>query len=338
MSDDLHRARSPREFRRSTVRPWVVPFGLLLAFSLFGCATPIGVTKVGLEKAYQEINANALTGMTLSPDTKIVLHRFDLLEQFDKEPADVITLLHEKASRDPRRDLRFALAELSFFHGKQLEQRMTINGRPTGAADYYLMAAVYAYYYLLGSSREATTNPYDRQFRVAADLYNRALGKGLATGKGGRLEFQNGVRELPIGRLAISLDLKALPWPLEDFDNFLPTDDYTVYGLSVRNRTPGLGLPLIAVHKKTPEYPGGPVIPVTAFLRVAGDIHDLGEKTASASLEIYTGYDETGLVVNGNNVPMETDTTTPLAYKLSDTAIWKQVGLRRFFPVRRNLN
>jgi pimeloyl-ACP methyl ester carboxylesterase len=312
-----------------------LPFILLSAIFLSGCATPIGVQKVGLEAAYHEINANALTGMTLSPETTIVLQRFDLVGRFDKDPAAAIALLHEKASWDPRRDLRFALAELSFYHGKQLEQRTIINGRSTGASDYYLMAALYAYYYLLGPTAEAPanlpTNPYDHQFQIAAALYNQALGKGFATGADGRLEFQPGVRQLPIGQLEMSLKPDALPWRLEDFDNFLPADDYTVHGLSVRNRTPGLGLPLIAVHKKTAEYPGGPVMPVTAFLRVAGGLSDLGDKTAGASLEFFSAYEEADVVVNGRKVPIETDSTAPLAYKLSGTDIWKALGLHRFF-------
>jgi pimeloyl-ACP methyl ester carboxylesterase len=328
-------------FRSRTVRPGRLPITLIiiLIVSLCGCAAPIGVQRVGLEAAYREINANALTGTKLSPETTIVLQRFDLVERFEKDPAAAIALLHEKATRDPRRDLRFALAELSFYHGKHLEQRPIINGHPTGAADYYLMAALYAYYFLLGPASEAQaaqpttlpTNPYDHQVQVAAALYNQALSKGFATGPDGRLEFQNALRHLPVGDVEISLDSKALPWPLEDFTKFLPADDYIVYGLSIRNRTPGLGLPLIGVHKKTPDYPKGPVMPITAFLRVTGGIGDLGEKTARATLEFFSAFEETDLTVNGRPVPMETDSTAPLAYRLSDTDIWWEFGLHRFF-------
>jgi pimeloyl-ACP methyl ester carboxylesterase len=312
-----------------------LPFILLTSALLSACATPISVRKVGLEAAYREINANAITGMTLSPETIIVLQRFDLVERFDKDPAAAIALLHEKAIHDTRLDLRFALAELSFYHGKQLEQRAIINGHPTGAADYYLMAALYAYAYLLGPAGDAPShtpiNPYDHAFRIAATLYNQALGKGFATGPDGRLEFEPGVRQLPVGRLTISLKPDALPGRLEEFNLFLPADDYIVRGLSVRNRTPGLGLPLIAVHKKTSDYPRGPVLPATAFLRVAGSLSDLADETARATLEFYSAFEEMNVVVNGRTVPMETDSTAPLAYRLSDTDLWSQLGLRRFF-------
>jgi pimeloyl-ACP methyl ester carboxylesterase len=303
---------------------------ILSSFMLFGCATPVGVTKVGTDRAYQQINANATTGPMLSPETKIVLNRFDLLGQFDKDPAAVIALLHERTIQDPRRDLRFALAELSFLRGKQLEQKMTINGKPTGAADYYLLAAVFAYDYLLGPGSEEHSDPYDPRTQMVADLYNLALGKGFATGKDGRLEFKNGVRVMPIGRLEISLNLDKLSSRLEDFDNFLPADDYTVYGLTVRNRTSGLGLPLIALHKGTPEHHGGLVSPVTVFLRIAGEISSQNDKTTGASLEFYYAYDDTEMTVNGRTVSLETDSTASLAYQLSNDNIWKEFGLGQF--------
>ena len=313
-----------------------VLFLFALIFFLSGCATPIGVRKVGTEKAYQEINASALMGNEISSDTKIVLHRFDLLEQFDDDPAAVISLIHKKATRDMRRDLRFALAELCYYYGKKLPKsgRLFDNAHRIVPADYFLMSAVYAYYYLFSAAGEEPPRHYDRRFRFACDLYNRALGKGLATGKKGRMEFKDGVRELPVGRLSITLKSDLFPWPLEAFQEFTPADDYAVRGLSVRNRTPGVGLPLVALHKKTPEMPKGPAIPITAFLRLEGDVSDLGNGSEKASLELYSAYEETEVTVNDQQVPLETDSTTPLAYRLEDSQIWK-VGLRNFLSANR---
>jgi pimeloyl-ACP methyl ester carboxylesterase len=303
---------------------------LVPALFLAGCATPVGVRKVGIEQAYLSINASALTGTTLSPETKVVLHRFNLLDRYGQDPATAITLLNDKALQDPRRDLRYALAEMCFLYGKLLEQHVTINGRPTGATDYYLLAAVYAYYYLLGPSSDEPIDPYDHRFQIAASLYNLALGKGLATGPDGRLEFHSALRHLPVGNVAITIDAKSLPWPLEDFINFLPADAYTIYGLTIRNRVPGLGAPLIAVHKNIVEDVGGPVIPLTAFLRVDGTIQNLNDKSARATLEIHSGFHDPTVKVDGKEVQLETDTTTPLAYRLKDASLWSQLGPRRF--------
>lgn len=345
MSDDLHStarfnrptrkipaAETSRRFWSRNLRTWSMRTALVLtlAVSVFGCATPIGVRKVPADITYQENTANALGSNVLSYDTQIVLYRFDLVQRFEKEPAAVIALLQEKASKDPRRDLRFALAEMSFFYGKTLEKRGIFFPNWAEPYDYYLMSAVYSYYYLFGESEKELGDPYDRRFQTAVDLYNLALGKALATGKDGKLVLQDEIRQLPIGNLEISLKWKVREWPLEDFEDFLPADDYTVYGFTIRARTPGLGLPLIALHKKTTEYPGGPAMPLTAFLRVTGDVQDFNEKAVAASIEIYSGYKGTTIEANGHKVPLETDTTAPLAYRLSDAYLWRQLGPRRF--------
>ena len=154
-----------------------MPLVLALVFCLIGCSSPIGVKKVGMRKAYQESNANVLNGEGLSEETKIVLHRYDLLKQFEKDPAASITFIHKKAIQDTRLDLRFALAELCYSHGEKL-QETTDTGRNGLAADYFLMSAIYAYQYLFSSTTGGAAVPYDHRFRVACDLYNRALGKG----------------------------------------------------------------------------------------------------------------------------------------------------------------
>ena len=122
---------------------------------------------------------------------------------------------------------------------------------------------------------EDLPGPYDRRFLIVSDLYNRALGQSLATGKDGRLEFKDGVRHLPVGNIIISFNKESLGLPMEEFQTFLPADDYAVRGLTLRNRTAGLGSPLIAIKKKTERLPRGQAMPVTAFLKVEGDVSAL---------------------------------------------------------------
>ena len=60
---------------------------------------------------------------------------------------------------------------------------------------------------------------------------------------------------------------------MEEFEKFLPADQYVVRGVSVRNRTSGVGLPLIAVRKDVRQaVSGGQAAPVTAILRVQGGV------------------------------------------------------------------
>jgi pimeloyl-ACP methyl ester carboxylesterase len=301
---------------------------LILALSLFACATPIGVNKMDVRAAYHNINANALNADLISSETTIVLKRYDLLKRFEKDTAAVIALLHEKALHDKRRDILFALAELSFFHGERLKKATPDVGQGL-APDYFLMSAIYAYQYLLGRGGEDSPGSYDRRLQIAGDLYNRALALGLATGKDDHLEFKDGVRHLPVGKITISVNKESLGLPLEAFQFFLPADDYAVRGLTVRNRTAGLGSPLIAVKKKTAQMPRGQAIPITAFLRVEGDLSALSNHSASASLGLYSVIEKTEATVNGRKVPLETDSTTPIAFQLNDAPVWN-LGLKSF--------
>jgi pimeloyl-ACP methyl ester carboxylesterase len=274
------------------------------------------------------MNANALSADVISDDTKVVLYRHNLLDLYDTDVEGVISQLHEKARKDTRRDIRFALAELSFLRGERL-RNSTSFGNPGAASNYFLMSALYAYDYLLGKVGEDLYGPYDSRFRTASDFYNRALALSLSMGVDDYLEFEEGVRSLPVGEINLTFDKDSLGIPMDDFQFFLSADDYEVRGLSVRNRTPGLGSSLIAVQKKSEVYPRGLAIPVTAFLKVEGDVNSLSNNSARASLKLYSGYNEAEITVDDRKIPLETDTTTPIAYQLNDAPGWS-LGLESF--------
>jgi pimeloyl-ACP methyl ester carboxylesterase len=309
-------------------RSVLTPLILILTLFLFSCATPIGVNKMEMREAYQSIRTNALNADSISSDTTMLLKRYDLLKRFEKDTAAVIALLHEKARQDKRRDILFSLAELSFYHGEKL-RKTTLAEDQSLAPDYFLMSAIYAYQYLLGGGREDSPGTYDRRLQIAGDLYNRALALGLTTGQDDQVEFKTGVRRLPVGEITILFGKDSLDFPFEEFQSFLPADNYAVRGLTVRNRTAGLGSPLIAVKKKTEKTPRGQSLPVTVFLKVDGDINALSDHTATASLGLYSVIEEMEITVNGQKVPLETDSTTPIAYQLNDAPIWS-LGLRSF--------
>jgi len=316
------------------LRVFHVSLVFVLTLLLIACATPIGVTKVEMRESYKTINANALSADLVSSDTKIVLKRYNLLERLDKDTAAVIFILHEKALKDKRRDLLFALAELSFFHGERLKKADSPD-KPGSDKDYFLMSSIYAYYYLYGKEGEDLPGPYDRRFITAGDFYNRGLARGLAIGKDSKWETKERVRSLPVGEITLSLGKNYLGLPFEEFQYFLPADDYEVRGLTIRNRTAGIGLPLIAVKKKTEQFPSGISIPVTAFLKVEGDISALSKNAARASLELYSGYDATETMVNDQKVPLKNDSTTPIAYHLNDAPIW-ELGIKSFLNPSEN--
>ena len=100
----------------------------------------------------------------------------------------VIAYLHDKALHDDRRDTLYALAELSYLYGERLEESVAVDKKAL-APDYFLIASIYAYFFLLDDRGEPVLNAFDIRARTAADLYNFALWRGMQTGNEGGLNL-----------------------------------------------------------------------------------------------------------------------------------------------------
>ncbi len=299
--------------------------GLVL---LAGCTTPIGVHQVSPRESYRELMANPLTEGVASNATNIVLRRFDLVGKYKSAPAAVIAYLHDKALHDERRDTLYALAELSYLYGVGLETSVD-SAKQALAPDYFLLASIYAYFFLLDDRVEPAPNAFDIRARTACDLYNFALWRGMQTGQAGGISLSSGVRHLPVGTLAITVDLTKYPWQLGEFERFEPVDKYVIRGISTRNRSKGVGSALIGVKLVTQETPFPFAVPTTIFMRIHANLAELTAGTATASLEFYSAYDDNLLEVKGRHPPLETDTTTPVAYALETSKLW-ELGMGAF--------
>jgi pimeloyl-ACP methyl ester carboxylesterase len=290
---------------------------LLCVTFVAGCATPIGVNVVSPRQSYQDAYANPLNAGVLSDQAKSVLYRYDLLKKFDKEPAATLTELHQKALHDDRGDILYTLAEGSYLYGSQLVDSYQVEEQKL-APDYFLLSALYSWYFVSAERASQRLNIFDHRARTAIDMYNFGLWQAFATGEGEGLVLQATERKLPGGRISISLDTSQFPWKMEEFEKFLPADRYAVRGVAVRNRTAGIGLPLIAVRGKT-----GQPVPVTAALRVQGDLTALSAGTARAALELYSTQDTSSVKdLKGTAIPLESDLTTPLAYKMEGSSFF----------------
>ena len=284
---------------------------------LSGCATPIGVNKVSPQQSYQDAYANPLNAGVLSDQAKFVLNRYDLLKEFDKEPAETMAILHEKALHDERGDILYALAEGSYLYGSKLARSILVEEQKL-APDYFLLSSLYSVYFVREERAGQRLNIFDHRVRAAIDMYNFGLWQAFETGKTKGLVLQDADRKLPFGGISIVLDTSQFPWKMEEFDKLLPADGYAVRGVSVRNRTAGIGLPLIAIREES-----GQAVPVTAILNVEGDLASLNAGSARASLEIYSTKDtSTVQSKDGIALPIESDFTTPLAYRMEGSSFF----------------
>jgi pimeloyl-ACP methyl ester carboxylesterase len=306
---------------------------IVVLMLLAGCATPIRTREVGVRRTYEAINVNALREDACSDATVDVLHRFSLHEQFQEAPNKVIEILHDKACEDERRDLLYALSELTYLTANEIQKGSRVPSE--WARQYYLSSAIYAYFYLLGDLGEAPPSPYDRRFRVACDLYNTALAQALTIRREDGA-FEDGVRQLPVGTIFLELRSAHFPYKLESFERLIPSDQLAVYGLTVRDRHPGLGAPFIAEEKISPGTPIAGTVPGTLFLRVEGGIRDLETGASRGLVELYSSYEEQEIDVDGKTVPLEDDLTAQLAYWLNQPFFWK-VGRLQFLTGRQLL-
>ncbi|WP_133718974.1 alpha/beta fold hydrolase [Methylocaldum gracile] len=304
--------------------PWILRLaGLALVLS--GCATPVGVRHVDIQTAYRIHTESALSAEQPSEPSKMVLRRLGLLDRFGAEPAAVLAELHRGLNPSGDDDRLFALAELSFLHADR-----------TGDRAYFLASSVYAWALLFPDDAAGTPlQPSDPRFRLAYDLYNQAVAKGLAAhGKGvdkNEVRLTPGVYKLPFGTLGVSLDDTGLTWGGCRLDRFIPTTTLEVRGLRNRYRTPGLGAPLaasLAERQASAKVVGserlGPrtKVPVTALLRFEHARASLGEGRIRGRIEVYAADQTSTVQVDGRDQPLESDPTAALAYQLEGSPIY----------------
>jgi len=261
-----------------------------------------------------------------TPRTVQLLRRYDLVGLHERSPEAALARLQKEIESEPTLEKICSYAELSYLHGKRLEQR----GKPKDALDAYGAAVAYAYWYLLDPALDPVRNPYDPQFRRACDLYNDALAGAMRLvirqnrlRPGETQVIQTGQKQLQV-----QVVLRG-PWRPEEIDRLEFVRDYEVEGgLTNHYHTYGLGVPLIAVRAKLPEvtqadryYPPGLSFPITAFLRVE---RQTPQQAASGvyrcTLELYDPLYSSDIAVANRLVPLETDLTTPLAYFLDNPA------------------
>lgn len=327
---------APPARRCSTASPWIAPLLLLtLAAWLAGCSTPIGADRTSPSRAYRDLNASALVD-EVSSETRKMLHLLELQEAYDRDPAGALLTLHERACHDDRRDLLFALAELNYLHAQHLTGR-AVPTDPYRARDYHLAAAIYAWFYLLGDDRASLPDPFDRRFRLATDIYNRSVSRAFAYGTDRDTAVVPGGGERPLGpgTVHIRFSQPVFRWRLDEIERFLPADEYRVRGLTVRDQQSGLGSPLIVVGKNLDQKRYPRRMPATLLLRAPGDVRRWRAGQLDLSLELYSSYESETVDIQGRPVPLENDTTAPLAYGLNEAWIWKLGGVQFFSSEQR---
>lgn len=302
---------------------WCGLFSGVLAVAVLaaGCATPIGVARGTTQETYYSLTANVLSAGEPSSWSKQVLHRNNLAERFNDDPAGTLGELHSRLKDRTTSDGLFALAELSFFHAEQSAHR-----------EYYLAAAAYAYAFLLPERQDVLIRPVDPRARLAVDLYNWGIGRGLASPDDGEVLLDAGTRALPFGEMTLTVDPSQFLWGGYRFKRFIPVGEFVVRGLANRYRQAGVGAALAAevepvgsdaaAETARKRIPPRIKVPVTAFVRFAEPLRAIAEGKIYGQIELYASDQTTTVAVGERHVPLELEPTAALAYMLEGAPIW----------------
>jgi pimeloyl-ACP methyl ester carboxylesterase len=314
-------ARKTKHIPLGLRRLWFVCAVFALLVLAAGCATPIGVVRGTTQETYYSLTANVLSAGEPSSWSKQVLHRNNLTEQFDDDPSGALAELHKRLKVRTTSDHLFALAELSFFHAEQ-----------SGNREYYLAAAVYAYAFLLPEHSEMTIRPIDPRARLAVDLYNWGIGRGLASVDDEEVLLDAGTRALPFGEMTLTNEASQFLWGGYRFIRFIPVGEFVVRGLANRYRQAGVGAALAAEVEPVGSDTAAEIarkripprikVPVTAFVRFTEPLRAVMEGKIQGRIELYAADQATTVQVGERDVPLELEPTAVLAYGLEGSPIW----------------
>ncbi len=265
-----------------------------------------------------------------SPRTEQLLRKFNVLDQYRSDPDSVIAWLQKLASQSPVMQEVHALAELAQQQARWSLQR----GNRSRAIRLYSIALQHSYQFLFAPQLDVERNAYDPQFRSMCDIYNQSLESMLRVvcTDGTFVPGQSMV--VKDDELDIEFEVRIQGrWENEQFEKFELVGDYQTRGFENQYQTYGLGVPLIAVRKQqaadTPVekyYPPDLTLAMTAFCHFETSVPEhnplFNDPTAirkhRAVLTLYDPLENPTIKAHAKTVPLQSDTTTPLAYHLDD--------------------
>ncbi len=306
-------ARRPSEL---AARGWTVVLAFALLFA-GGCATPVGVTRLNEQAAHRELNANVLSTGKPSDYSTQILERAALSDRFKSDPQSVLAELNSGLGKPDERDRLFALSELSFAYAEK-----------SGNQSYYLASAAYAYAFLFPVNPADAPGRYDPRLRLAIDLYNRGIALGLATKDGNGVDLSARQLSLPFGSLDLTVEPKEFDYGGYHLTKFVQLADLEVRGLRNTYRRAGIGAALSAKVETSPNSPASPWIPaaakvpITAFVRFDDPRLAMSSGRLHGSVELYDEDRSAVVQVGTQSVPLESDPSAALAYRLEGAPVW----------------
>jgi hypothetical protein len=262
----------------------------------------------------RQLTRSILSSDKLSNSTRNALFQHDLTAQWEDDPRAAIAVLQQAvAAGTARRNDVFALAEISFAYGEHARD-----------PSYFRSSAVYAWLFLFPGD-DTKLDPLDGRARIAADLYNRGLARGFASGPHADFVPREGAYPVPFGTLDVYFDAAQLDWMDRRLVKFTPVAELEVEGLATRYRWSGIGAPLAASTEPLDPAAGyndyvqpWAKVPVTALLRMENVRDQLASGRVAGTLTLEQPVRRDKVEIEGQEVPLEAETSASLAYSLAE--------------------
>ena len=323
--------RSPNSFKMllvsitRSVKSWAVALAITALFAS-GCATPVGVSRLDEKAAHRNLNANVLSSGKPSAYSTQILERTALSQRYKEEPEAVLAELNSGLGKPDERDRLFALSELSFAYAEASHDQ-----------SYFLASAAYAYAFLFPTDPADAPGPYDPRLRLSLDLYNRGIALGLATEDGQEVDLSERQLNLPFGSLSLAADPAGFTYAGNHLGKFVSLADFKVHGLRNIYRRAGIGAALSAGVEPAPNNTGSrgiaPIskVPITAFVRFDDPRSAMRDGRLHGTVELYDEDRTTAVQVGSYSVPLESDPSAALAFRLEGSPLWdfEIAGFRR---------
>jgi pimeloyl-ACP methyl ester carboxylesterase len=300
---------------------------MLLAFAL-GCATPVGIKRTSLRDVDRELVENAITGDKPILIATQFLERLGLTKLYDENPRQALEKLREGLGGIDEHDRVLAMSELWFAAARKGDDRGE-----------YLAAAVFAYAFLFPPTQPSPpASPYDQKTHYALELYNRGIANGLAlpeSAKGIELDPTPRQIQMPFGTFVLSAPKEEFLYGGYRIVHPVALGDLEIRGLRNRYRRIGVGVATAAGIEAVkgsdsdPWIPPRAKVPITAFVRFDPFARDFSG--AHGTLELYDADDTPTVTVGSTVVPLASDPSAALAYRLEGAPVWdfELAGFRR---------
>lgn len=232
-------------------------------------------------------------------------------KQLDQDPAKLVAMLEGMYRAENSPMMLEILADICYNEAQGASDEDV-------AVSYYLSAAIYSYQRLFSTdfSKEERLGRFDPSSCQQLVCYNASVAKIFEYIRNRNLLLNDSFELKDVSGRRVRFDkLKShLPFPVETYDNFIACSAFKIQNLILINRRFGIGVPLVAVAKPDERYqslrmPGRLPMPATAVLNF--DLQN--DRESHATFEIYDTFVEESMEIDGSEIPLALDYSTPIA-------------------------